>query len=151
MDIKVIVASKSAEKHQRAEHVNQVIKIIADHGRRFFYNATTQVYSSMHVDRYGKVWFVDHYTGKAILTTETAWGGRWKGFSNGGTLKDLVKEFRDYIRTGEPLHPGYLGPERFDDSNIWGYDEAEMKTVRELAGAIPVFRQPANPVKSGNE
>ncbi|WP_232252148.1 hypothetical protein [Pseudomonas frederiksbergensis] len=57
-------------------------------------------------------------------------------------MKDLVKAFRDYICTGEPLHPGYLGPERFNDSNIWGYDEAGMKAVREQAGALPVFRQP---------
>jgi hypothetical protein len=62
--------------------------------------------------------------------------------THGGTLRDLIKEFRDYICTGEPLHPGYLGPERFNDSNIWGCDEAGMQSVREQAGALPVFRQP---------
>ena len=83
-----------------------------------------------------------HYTGKRVFTHETVWGGRWRGFSHGGTLRSLVEAFRDYICTGKQLHPGYLGPERFDDSNIWGYDEAGMKAVREQAGALPVFRQP---------
>lgn len=82
------------------------------------------------------------YSGKRIFTHDTVWGGKWRGFTHGGTLRDLVKEFRDYICTGEPLHPGYLGPERFNDSNIWGYDEADMQSVREQAGALPVFRQP---------
>ena len=60
------------------------------------------------------------YSGKRIFTHETVRGGKWWGFSHGGTLKDLVKEFRDYICTGESLHLGHLGPERFNDSNIWG-------------------------------
>lgn len=141
MDIEVIVASKTAEKHQRAEHVNQVIKIIADHGRRFFYSQTVDRYAIMEVDQRGMVWYIDNYTGKRIFTHETVWGGKWRGFSHGGTLKDLIKKFRDYIRTGEPLHPGYLGPERFNDSNVWGYEEDAMKAVRELAGPLPVFRQ----------
>ena len=135
--------NKLTLKRQRAEHVNQAIRIIADHGRRFFYDEVTNRYANMEVDQRGKVWFIDSYSGKRIFTHETVWGGKWRGFSNGGTLRQLVENFRDYIRTGEPLHPGYLGPERsFDDSNIWGYDEAGMKAVREQAGALPVFRQP---------
>jgi hypothetical protein len=147
-DIEVILATKMAQKHQRVEQVNQVIRIIADHGRRFFYNAGNQTYASMHIDKFGKIWFVDDYTQKAILTQKTAWGGRWKGFSNGGTLRALVEAFRDYIRDGIPLPLGFLGPERFNDSNVWGYDEQGMKAVREQAGALPVFKQPASPVES---
>ncbi len=96
-------------------------------------------YASMEVDHRGKVWIIDDYSGKRVFTHETVWGGRWRGFSHGGTLRSLVEAFRDYICTGEPLNRGYLGPERFDDSNIWGYDEAGMKAVREQAGALPVF------------
>lgn len=128
-------------KQQRCEHVNQAIRIIAEHGRRFFFSEDKNRYASMEVDPRGKVWFIDDYSGKRIFTHETVWGGRWRGFTHGGTLKDLVKAFRDYIRTGAPLHTGYLGPERFDHNNIWGYDETDMKAVREQAGALPVFRQ----------
>lgn len=133
--------NKLALKRQRVEHVNQAIRIIADHGRRFFFNQLADRYARMEVDQRGKVWFVDDYSARRIFTHKTVWGGRWRGFSHGGTLRNLVEAFRDYIRTGEPLPPGYLGPERFDDSNIWGYDEAGMKAVREQAGALAVFRQ----------
>lgn len=133
--------NKLTLKMQRAEHVNQVIRIIADHGRRFFYNEARSRYASMEVDHRGKVWFIDDYSGKRIFTHETVWGGRWRGFTHGGTLRRLVEEFRDYIRTGAPLSRFYLGPERsFDESNIWGYDEEGMRAVREQAGALPVFR-----------
>jgi hypothetical protein len=135
--------NKLTLKQQRVEHVNQVIRIIADHGRRFFYSQANNRYASMVVDQRGNIWFIDDYSGKHILTHETVWGGRWHSFTHGGTLRRLVENFRDYIRTGEQLNPFYLGPERsFDDSNIWGYDEAAMKAVREQAGALPVFRQP---------
>jgi len=98
--------NKLALKRQRVEHVNQAIRIIADHGRRFFYSQAVNHYASMEVDQRGKVWFIDDYSGKCIFTHDTVWGGRWRGFTHGGTLRDLIKEFRDYIRTGEPLHPG---------------------------------------------
>ncbi|MGF6125152.1 hypothetical protein QF019_000341 [Pseudomonas frederiksbergensis] len=133
--------NKLALKQKRVEHVNHVIRIIAVHSRRFFYSQAVNRYASMEVDHRGKIWFIDDYSGKRIFTHKTVWGGR-RGFSHGGTLRNLVEAFRDYIRTGDALPLGYLGPERFDDSNIWGYDEAGMKAVREQAGALPVFRQP---------
>lgn len=63
-----------------------------------------------------------------VFTHPTTWGGRWKGFSHGGTLKALAERFRDYICEGKQMPIGWLGPERFDDSNIWGYDEVSMRT-----------------------
>lgn len=133
-----------AAKLQRVEHVNQAIRIIADHGRRFFYNAKQKTYASMEVDARGRVWFIDDYSRKRIYTQPTVWGGKWRGFSHGGTLRDLVCLFRDYIRTGRKLHPFYLGPERarMTDGNIWGYDPESMQQVREKAGALPVFSKP---------
>jgi hypothetical protein len=133
--------SKLTVKQQRAEQVNQVIRIIGTHGRRFFFNQSANRYASMEVDHRGKVWFIDDCSNRRIFTHKTIWGGRWRGFSHGGTLRSLVEGLRDFIRTGEPLSPFYLGPERFDDSNIWGYDEEGMKAVRDHAGALPVFRQ----------
>lgn len=131
-----------ALKRLRVDQVNQVIRIIADHGRRFFFNETANRYACMEVDQRGKVWFIDDYSARRIFTHKTTWGGRWRGFSHGGTLRSLVEGFRDYIRTGEPMHPGYLGPERFNDSNIWGYDIEGIRAVRQQAGALPVFLQP---------
>ena len=133
--------SKLTLKQRRTEQVNQVIRIIGTHGRRFFFNQVADRYASMEVDQRGKVWFIDDYSSRRIFTHKTTWGGRWRGFSHGGTLRSLVEGFRDYIRTGEPMPPGYLGPERFDDSNIWGYDIEGMSAVRQQAGALPVFVQ----------
>lgn len=126
-------------KRQRCEQVNQAIRIIGDHGRRFFFYEAAQRYASLEVDQRGKVWLIDDYTGKRIYTHPTTWGGRWGGFSHGGTLKSLVERLRDYICKGKPLHISWLGPERFGDSNIWGYDEGSIRKVRDLAGALPVF------------
>lgn len=138
---------KLAAKRQRVEHVNKAMRIIADHGRRFFFSASQQRYASMQVDDRGKVWFVDDYSGKRVFTHPTTWGGRWKGFSHGGTLRGLVEAFRDYIVTGATLPLGYLGPERerITNGNIWGYEPEAMTAVREQAGALPVFRPESNP------
>ena len=133
--------NKLTAKQQRTNQVNHVIRIIGNHGRRFFFNQKTNCYACMEVDQRGKIWFIDDFSSRRIFIHKTNWGGRWRGFSHGGTLRSLVEEFRDYIRTGEPLHPGYLGPERFDDSNIWGYDIEGMRAVRKQAGTLPVFRQ----------
>ncbi|MGM8935120.1 hypothetical protein ACS8E9_09585 [Pseudomonas neustonica] len=129
-------------RHKRAEQVNEAIKIIGSHGRRFFYNKEHDRFARMEVDERGKVWFVDDYSGKRIYTHPTGFSSRWRGFTHGGTLHNLVEEFREYIAHGLQVWPGFLGPERgFDESNIWGYPEEDMKKVRETAGALPVFRQ----------
>ncbi|CAG8863102.1 hypothetical protein PS627_00038 [Pseudomonas fluorescens] len=129
-------------KRRRCEQVNKAIRIIGAHGRRFFYDDVQDRYARLEVDQRGKVWIIDEYSGKRIFTHPTAWGNKWRGFNHGGTLKSLVERFRDFITIGKQLHIGWLGPERFSDSNIWGYDEDSMKLVREQAGALPVFLQP---------
>lgn len=141
-DIEVILATKLAQKHDRVDHVNQVIRIIADHGSRVFYAAETQTYARMYVDKFGKVWFVDSASGMAICTHETNLSGCWKGFSCGRKLRALVEAFRDYIRTGIALPRSYLGQPRADHSNLWAYGEVALNDVREKAGGLPVFQQP---------
>lgn len=130
-----------AAKQLRVAEVNQVIFIIANHGRRFFFSQSSQRYASMEVDARGRVWFIDDYSGKRIYTHPTTWGSKWRGFTHGGTLRALVEDFRDYICTGTPLNPFVLGPERNNLclGNIWGYEPDQMLAVREQAGALPVF------------
>ncbi|CAN7661319.1 hypothetical protein LJR232_005024 [Aquipseudomonas alcaligenes] len=128
-------------KQQRAEQVNQAIRIISEHGRQFFRCRNTGNVARMEVDARGRVWFHDYYTRKRIYTHPTPFGNEWYGFTSGGTLRHLVERFRDYISTGKPLGSNLLGPQRFNDTNIWGYEEDAMARVRTLAGALPVFRQ----------
>ena len=117
-------------KQQRVEAVNKLIKVIADHGRGFF--KTGDNYAKMEVDNRGRIWFIDDYTGKRIYTH---YNGRWRGFSHGGTLKDLVKGFRDYISKG--VTHSYVPkfgpwPSHFCDGDLWGYGN-DMVKVRQAA------------------
>ena len=131
-------------KQERVDHANQLIRIIAAHGRRFFY---CQKYSrTARVElRNGRVYFVDDYSDKAIYTHPTNWGNKWRGFSHGGTLRDLVEKMRDYITHGKPIPPGYIVIKQLGkdglDGNIWGYDVASAEAVRAAAYELPIIAQ----------
>lgn len=130
-------------KQQRCDQVNAVILTIGAYGRRFFYNAKFNRYARCEVDPRGRVWFVDDYTGERIYTHRGGFGNKWRGFSHGGTLRDLVKAFRDYIVKGSQLPEGILGRERENpaNGNIWGYAPEALQRVRAEAGRSPVFIQ----------
>lgn len=128
-------------KQQRLAHANELIKIIAAHGRRFFFSEHTGRTAEIFIGSRGRVWFVDEYTGKIIYTHKTTWTNKWRGFSHGGTLRSLVEMMRDYIVTGRPIPAFYLGPERnqLTDGNIWGYEPAAMQAVRNAACKLPII------------
>ena len=133
-------ASMTTTKQQRVEHCNQLIGIIASHGRQFFRCKSTGNVASMEVDARGRVWFHDYYTRKRIYTHETSFGNEWRGFTSGGTLRSLVEELRDYIRTGKPLARNRIGFTRNDGSNIWGYSQEAIEACRAECYALPMFR-----------
>jgi hypothetical protein len=127
------------DKKERAEHANTLINLIAAHGRRFFYNKEHNRVAKMYLDARGRVWFVDDYRETHIYTH---WNGSWRGFSHGGTLRDLTIQLRDYIRTGELIHHGVIAPSRFDpDRNIWGYSFESAEKLRELTRNLPMFKE----------
>jgi hypothetical protein len=125
------VLLKPLQKQLRLEKANQLLKVIASCGRRFF--AHQGRVSRFELDTGGRVWFVDAYNEARIYTHRT--NGRWRGFSEGGTLRSLVIALRDYIQTGEPIPSGYLGPwpDWYCAGDPWGYGES-MKLVAEAAG-----------------
>jgi hypothetical protein len=132
-----------ATKIERLGHANQLIKIIAAHGRGFFFNLSSGRTAQLLLDKRGRVWFQDDYTGKLIFTHETSWRNKWRGFSHGGTLRDLVEMMREYIIKGTPIHPYYLGMERRNiyDGNIWGYSDDAIKAVRDEAAPLPIIKR----------
>ena len=135
-------AENQSPKQQRLEHCNQLLQVIARHGRRFFYNARHDRVASLELDARGRVWFIDDYSGQRVYTHPTGFGGRWRDFSHGGTLRGLVEALRDYIVTGELLPRGYIATETsWSDGDIWGYSPEAAKAVREEAYAIPMFRE----------
>lgn len=131
--------STLVNKQQRAEHANQLIQIIAAHGRQFFRCSKTGNVARMEVDSRGRVWFHDYYTQKRIFTHETPFGNKWRGFTSGGTLRSLVEDIRDYIVSGKLLSRGLIGPQRFDSSNIWGYEPTAMEACRSECFALPIM------------
>ena len=132
----------NTSKIERTEHANALIKIISQHGRRFFWNEKAQRVASFELDGRGRVWFIDDYNGKRIYTHPTGFGSRWRGFSHGGTLRALIEALREYITHGTQLHPEYIAPERMNPgSNIWGYSTEEALAVRETAFKMPVIKR----------
>lgn len=136
------MGAKKTEKQVRLEHANALIKIIASHGRRFFWHGGACRYSRLELRR-GRVYFVDDYTEKAVYTHNTTFGNKWRGFTYGGTLRSLVEDMRDYILRGTPI-PRWkiviqqLGADGLE-GNIWGYDVKDAQAVRDAAYALPII------------
>lgn len=130
-------ASKE-EKAIRVKHVNALIQTISKYGRRFFYNEENNCVASMMISKTGHLWFQDDYTRKLVYV---AYVGRWHGFSHGGTLKQLIQRLADYVRDGKQISANWIGPERFDDSNIWGYSQEQMALCRAEAILNPIIKE----------
>lgn len=123
------------EKQLRTEAANKFLRQIASCGRRFFLHKG--LVSHFELDDRGRVWFVDAYTSSRIYTqrTDTA----WKGFSEGGTLRDLVIELSRHIQTGAPVRGLGPWPQWYCAGDLWGYGE-DMEIIRSLArllGLLP--------------
>lgn len=132
-------------KTERVQHANDLIKVISEHGRRFFFDSASGRVAAMQLDERGRVWFVDDYSNKPVYTHRSGFGNDWRGFSHGGTLRALVEAMRDYIVNGQRLHPEYIAPERLNPgSNIWGYSCDAAKAVREAAFKLPIFSTPTS-------
>ncbi|AJY12793.1 hypothetical protein K6W16_13615 [Burkholderia dolosa] len=132
-------------KAERAEHANQLLRAIGSHGRRFFYNAKHDQYARFELDSRGRVWFVDDYTQKRVYTHDK---GRWRGFTQGGTLRSLVERMRDYIRTGWQLPRGVIAPPYMggnSEDNVWGYDREAAAALRATAFELPIMAPPPWP------
>lgn len=128
-------------KQQRADLVNGLVRFIGSRGRRFFWSNDKERFCRMEVDDRGRIWWIDGYTGKRIYTH---YDGRWRGFTNGGTLRALVCAMRDYVRTGKPINPNYFGPwqDSFCHGDLWGYGKDVMAEIRSEAISSGVAREP---------
>lgn len=125
-------------QNDRVDHANELIKLIASCGRKFFRHGET--IASMEIDKNGKIWFVDEYTRRRIYTH---YRGDWRGFNHGGTMRRLIEVLRDYISKGDMLNPRIIAPIDFykDGSNLWGYELNEAETLRQAAWKLPMFPQ----------
>lgn len=128
-------------KQERVEHANALIRAISSHGRRFFYSYEHDRVARMSIDPRGKVWFIDERTNVRIYTH---YQYRWRGFSHGGTLRDLVIAMRDYIRTGQKIPRHQIATERgWSGGNVWGYGPDAASAVRDECFVLPIMEDVA--------
>lgn len=126
----------SPQQVQRMERANELIATIGACGRKFFRRG--QGIALFIEDKKGNLRWVDEYSGKALWTSRS-WRG-WKGFSNGGTLKSLAQALAQFIRTGEPIADGHLGPwpQWLQGGDLWAYGD-DMQIVRSKAAELGVI------------
>lgn len=133
--------SNKTTKQERLDHANALIKIIAAHGRHFFFSLHTGKTAELFIGKQGRVYLIDEYTSKVIFTHKTTWPNEWRGFSHGGTLRGMVEMMRDYIVKVEKIPAFYLGIDRrnITDGNVWGYSSEAIKAVRLEASMLPII------------
>lgn len=135
-------------RDERIAQVNALVQIIGSHGRRFFFYRGAEGlpgrFARMECDQRGQLWWVDDYREARIYLARTGFRSTWRGFSHGGTLRDLVERLYDYVTKGTLLPRSVIGLQRVNaDSlgdNIWGYKEEAIQEVRRQAFELPMFR-----------
>lgn len=129
-------------REERVKHANALIRVISDHGRRFFFNTDSKRVAHIELDGRGKLFWIDDYRATRVCMEKV--GGYetdWRGFSHGGTLKDLARQMREYIKTGERISIAWICRQQLGgNGDIWGYGEAAAEATRTAAMALPIIR-----------
>ncbi|WP_121605543.1 hypothetical protein [Virgibacillus sp. Bac332] len=124
-------------KIDRLVAVNKIINEIATRGRKFFYTKNKGTsYFYLAGDKRKRLWFWDKYAGKVNPYQV------YDKCSEGGTLWALIKDFKEFILTGNHTNGnnGYGGlycPH-------WGYPEEDMKAIRAVAKEVGFLKGEAN-------
>ena len=124
-------------KHERCEAANELLKEIANCGRRFFYHDGRV--SRFEIDYRGRIWFIDKYR-EARLYCHGPYALTSPAFTEGGTLASLCRSLAAcFIQDGMPIHQSSLGPwpEWLCDGDLWGYGE-DMEKIRDRAAELGV-------------
>jgi hypothetical protein len=137
------------EEAHRLRIANDLIRMIASTGRRFF--RYKRRVGHLEVDAHGRVWFIDHYTNKRVYTHQHA---GWKHFTGGGTLREVVWRLRDYVKRGTLLPNRIFGPwpTYTCGGDLWGYGN-DMDAVRQAAAPMLEAERewPPPPLKRGKK
>ena len=128
----------TSERLDRLNTANQVLQIIGSHGNKLFTHQDR--ISKLEFDDLGRLWLVDAYSQKRIYIH---YGGKWRGFTGGGTLRNLVAALREYVTRGTLVSPQHFGPwsERVGHKgDLWGYGE-DMTIVRDKIKALNICQE----------
>lgn len=114
-------------RDQRIKIVNEIIKEIATRGRKFF---AGQFGIAEIFQKNGRLYMKNEYNNTEMCLS-TKFGYKPKGWTHGGTIWGLTKDFKDFIMSGEKCNgkSGYGGlfcPH-------WGYNVGDMKAIQSKA------------------
>jgi hypothetical protein len=111
-------------RQDRVIVVNKIMNEIANRGRRFFYMDGN---FAEIIDK-GRIYYKSEWGKVEMVCLSIPDYRKPKGFFHGHTLLCLVREFRDYIKTGEgkKQYSGLYSP-------YWGYHEEDMEAIRATA------------------
>lgn len=117
------------DKNERLIKANELIKIISEHGRRFFFYKGKIGFFSLN-EKTGKLFWNCEYSGKSIYLSYKYWT-----FTHGGTLHAFINALKKYIDGKSEFPINHLGPwpKFLCDGDLWGYGLEEMAMVREKA------------------
>jgi len=124
---RVSIVGDDMNRERRIEHANALVGCIASCGRRFLDGDPV---ARIYCDNRGHPWFVDGYTQKHIYLYYPRWGGQ-QGFSQGGTLRELVNQLKEWI----------IGNRAFVSRGVfqhWGYG-ADMQIVLDEAVRLGIL------------
>lgn len=139
---------RTAGRIERARTANLLLDGIASLGRRFFdHTRHGGAVSRFEINPSGRVYFVDGYRGAQIATLHPK--ASWRGFSEGGTLRQLVEHLSAFVMWGTPIPRHLLGPwpDWMCGGDLWGYG-AEMEVVRDIADRLGIRAEAETPAAS---
>jgi len=135
---------------ERIQHANDVILSISRYGRHFFRCSRTGAVAHFVLDDRNRLRFVDEASRRAVLIVK---GGEWRGFTNGGTMRALVEDLAEYIKTGRQIR-NHFGPwpEWVCGGDLWGYGDDCAANVRAEVRINPAFAAGSAPAsREGQE
>jgi hypothetical protein len=121
------------DRDLRLAAANLLLECIATNGRRFF-SAKGRI-ARLELAR-GRIFYHDPYSERRIYTH---YRYRWRGFSQGGTMRALVIALREFVTKGVTLNPLIFGPwpDWYCGGDLWGYGES-MANVRATAAELGI-------------
>lgn len=121
--------TKAEQVSKRIDIVNAIITEISMRGRRFFYSKKTSNVAQLS-ERNGRVYYLSEHSGK-LINLSIPDTRRPKDWQHGGTLLALIRDMKDYIKTGKDSNHNHGYGGLF--SPHWGYSEEDMVAIREKA------------------
>jgi hypothetical protein len=121
----------------RLRRANVLIQAISRKGRKFF-SCPDGSWATFEFDDRGRLWWNDRGGQKVYLHQPDS--ARLNGFSEGGTLRNLVMTLKVYIMDGNQLRYS-LGPWPLwlCEGDLWGYGN-DMEHIRKVARRLGILQ-----------